>query len=254
MKKLKPPVPNLAEILADPGNAETFTSMVKKFIDERMDREHQVQQSRENAWFGALLIEWAVVRRDERNKMVVYEEKGLMPSFPTASTAEMADEARVAETVRHLPWLMAKAAILATLAACLLVYFTHSRPQSFIPPHVTATELPPEPVSASSITTGASASIVALTMKTWWTVAVEPEQNCWIQITPDYVPGAGAQPFFEGTVVGGHAVERRFNLDERVLVRSGCPGRIRYLVDGTEVHPKNLSDHEPPIVELVSLP
>jgi hypothetical protein len=43
-------------------------------------------------------------------------------------------------------------------------------------------------------------------------------------------------------------------LNSRISVRSGCPGKMKYAVDGVEVFPKNLTPHNPPIVEVVELP
>lgn len=93
---------------------------------------------------------------------------------------------------------------------------------------------------------GLSASTAATTaISEGHRVEMLSQVTCWISAN-------GGKPY-EGTVSGGSVLRLNFPIGGEMIVRSGCPGKIRYLLDGQMVHPENRAVN-PQKVELVRLP
>jgi hypothetical protein len=102
---------------------------------------------------------------------------------------------------------------------------------------------------AASSGTGTVGTVI-LKRYSKWLLAVSPQiEDCWIRISV-----GDSRVVAEGTVMGGNIDTYAFPVGQIATVRTGCPGGVRYWVNGEEIQPEESKQpHDTSKVELVEV-
>jgi hypothetical protein len=184
-----------------------------------------------------------------------------------AKKAEYADTAGEAGSAPGPRWPMAKAAIVATLAACVLVFFAvramrqyddlavsiiteadwqliKSRGAACPPGTDCGSSVPNEKLNLTTAVVTAEAPLLG-------EVTIKADRKCWVGITDG--KGKFVVQRFLGTPALSLIEIGPQGTDWPLTIRSGCPGATHYTLDGREIHPRNEAKN-PAIVEIVRIP
>ena len=137
------------------------------------------------------------------------------------------------------------ALILSTFLSVCVIYLLIPRKAAESKPVATVAEVPIAQLSASK---SVDDQWLAPTPKT--TVSVVSSVECWVGV---YDCDKDNQIISEETLPVGQSLNMYDEADKKYTVRSGCPGKVAYFIDGNERYPENRSK-TPEKSEVVELP